>query len=394
MKKNRQHGLADLFLGIILGAIVVVAVGATGYHLTYTRQAVADVAGLPSPVQTEPAAVRVLHETVGAAGMIQPSRPVTLTAKVVSRVLAVPVDLGAIVRPGQVLVRFDPRIYRANLDRARAAYEHSHRQLQRMQSLMRRNFASAVDLEKARNEDAAARDALLHAEIDLSNTRVVSPVSGVVLERGVNPGEDPKTDQTLLVVGVLDPVMMVAQVSEDKLGEVYVGMQGTVGTDAFPDLEFTGSVDKIDFRVNDSTRTFSVFIRIPNHALRLTKGVTGYSRLESTRMALTIPSTAIMNPLGDKATVFVIDKDDKTELREIRCGAAVGNLTEVMSGLNEKDRVVTVGQAGLRDHELVTANHSAPWNEEHRARSSRGALREAGAAMPPLITSLMSRWYS
>ena len=394
MNKNKQHGLADLLLGIILGAIVIVAVGATGYHLTYTRQAVADVAGLPSPVQTAPAAVRVLHDVVGAAGIIQPSMPVTLTAKIVSRVMAVPVDLGAIVRPGQVLIRFDSRIYRANLDRARAAYEHSHRQLQRMQSLMRRNFASAVDLEKAQIEDAAAREAVLHAEIDMDNTRVVSPVSGVVLEREVNPGENPKVDQTLLVLGVLDPVMMVAQVSEDKLGEVYIGMQGTVGTDAFPGLEFTGAVEKIDFRVNDSTRTFSVFIRIPNHALHLTKGVTGYSRLESTRMALTIPSTAVMNPLGDKATVFVVDKNNRAELREIRCGAAVDNLTEVLSGLNEKDRVVTVGQAGLRVDEQVMANHSAPWNEEHRARSSRGPLRNASEAVTRLITSLMSRWYS
>jgi membrane fusion protein, multidrug efflux system len=363
MGKATKKIYRDIIGGILLGAIVAAAVSYTAYDLTLTVQADARLVSLPLPIQTIPATVKVLHETIGAGGTIQPSMPVMLTAKVVSRVLTVPVDLGAIVKPGDLLVQMDRQLYKANLDTALAAYDHAHRQLLRMQALMEKSFASAVDIEKARTDDAAALDAVVHAQIDLANTRIVSPVPAVVLEREINPGEVTKVDQNLIQLGMLDPVMMVAEVSEDKLGSVSLGMQAEIETDAFPGENFTGTVDKIDSRVNEATRTFAVYIRLKNHDLRLKKGVTGYSRLEGTRMALAIPSTAIMNPVGDRATVFVVTKDNKAHLREIRQGLVVEGWTEVFGGLQEREQVATVGQTGLRDNDRVSANHFAPWNK-------------------------------
>lgn len=373
MSKNTRHKHVDLIVGVGLGAVVAVVLALTAYRLTRTVQADARLVDLPQPVQTVPATVKVLRETIGAAGTIEPSMPVTLTAKVVSRVLEVPVDLGTVVRPGELLVQMDRRLFEANLETARAAYDHAHKQLLRMKALTQRQFASAVDLEKARTEEAAARDAMVRADIDLANTRIVSPVFAVVLERQTNPGEITKLDQHLIVLGMLDPVMMVAQVSEDKLGSVYVGMQSAIGTDAFPGVVFTGSVDKIDFRVNDATRTFAVYIRLANHNLRLTKGVTGYARLESTRMALAIPATAIMNPVGDRSTVFVVTKDHRVHLREIRRGSVVDGMAEVPGGLQEGEQVVTVGQFGLRENDIVSANHFAPWNKTSLKEADQAA---------------------
>jgi membrane fusion protein (multidrug efflux system) len=373
MNKDTKSKYGNLIVGAILGVVVAVVVAFTAYRLTHTVQADARLVDLPLPVQTVPATVKVLHETIGAAGTIQPSMPVTLTAKVVSQVLNVPVDLGSVVQPGQVLVQMDRRLFEANLESARAVYDHAHKQLLRMQALMQRQFASAVDLEKARADEAAARDAMVRADIDLANTRIMSPVPAVVLERDINPGEITKLDQHLIVLGVLDPVMMVAQVSEDKLGSVYVSMQSAIGTDAFPGITFTGSVDKIDFRVNDTTRTFAVYIRLTNHDLRLTKGVTGFSRLESTRMALAIPATAVMNPVGDRSTVFVVAKDNRAHLREIRRGLIVEEMAEVLGGLEEGEQVVTVGQFDLRENDAVSVNHFAPWNKRTWKEAGRSA---------------------
>ena len=363
MSEGTNRRLRDLVVGLLLGAIVAVVLIYTGYHLTHTVQKDARLAKLPIPVQTVPATVKVLRATIGASGTIQPSMPVTMTAKVASRVLKVPVDLGTVVKPGDLLVEMDQRLFKTNLEAARVNHDHARKQLHRMQALMRRNFASAVDLEKARTEEAEARDTVVRAEINLANTRIVSPVPGVVLEREINPGEITKVDQDLVQLGVLDPVMMVAQVPEDKIGAVYLGMRGVVGTDAFPGVNFTGSVTKIDSRVNDATRTFGAYAQLANHDLRLKKGVTGYARFESTRMALAIPSTAVMNSVGDRATVFVIGDDKKAHLREIRQGLTVEGMTEVLGGLNEGDQVVTTGQVDLRDNERVSVNQSAPWNK-------------------------------
>lgn len=357
-------------IGVILGITVGTALALSIYRLAHTAQADARIAHLPLPVQTVSATVQALHETIGASGVIQPSMPVTLRARVVSRVVNVRVDLGAVVRPGEVLVQLDRRLCEANLETARDAYDHAHKQLLRMKALMKRQFASAVEVEKARTDDATARDAVVRAELDLANTRVVSPVTSVVLGREVNPGEITQLDQTLIELGVLDPIMMVAQVSEDKLGSVYVGMTGEITTDASPGLNFTGVVEKTDFRVNDATRTFGVYIRLTNHDLKLTKGVTGYSRLDNDRMALAIPTTAVMNPVGDHAVVFVVTKDGRAHLRQIQRGLMVGGQVEVLAGLHEGEKVVTVGQFGLRDNDVVTADHFAPWNDDSHKQLS------------------------
>ncbi len=237
---------SDLIIGIVLGLMVAIVGAVTLYYLTHTVQRDARIAGLPIPVQTFPASVQVLRETIGASGRIEPSMPVIMTAKVVSRVLKVPVDLGAVVRPGELLVDLDARLFEAALATARVNYDHARRQLARMESLQRKQFAAAADMEKARIDESAAKGDLIRAEIDLANTRILSPVPAVVLDRTINPSEFTKLDQDLITLGVLDPVMMVAQVSEDKIGTVYLGMKGAVGTDAFPGLTFTGAVTKID----------------------------------------------------------------------------------------------------------------------------------------------------
>lgn len=363
MSEGTSTRRGDLIVGLLLGAIVTVVLIYTAFFVTHTVQRDARLVRLPIPVQTVPATVKTIRATIGASGTIQPSIPVIMTAKVVSRVLKVPVDLGTVVRPGDLLVALDQLLYKTNLEAARDSHEHAQKQLQRMLALNKRDFASAVEIEKARTDEAETRDAVVRAEIDLANTRVVSPVPGVVLDRAINPGEITNMDQNLVKIGVMDPVMMVAQVPEDKIGAVYLGMRGVVGTDAFPGVEFTGPIAKIDSKVNDTTRTFGAYARLNNHDLRLKEGVTGYARLESTRMALTVPSTAVMNPVGDRATVFIVGKDNKAHLREIRLGLAVEGATEVLGGLEEGEQVVSTGQFDLRDNESVNVNHFAPWNE-------------------------------
>jgi hypothetical protein len=92
-----------------------------------------------------------------------------------------------------------------------------------------------------------------------------------------------------------------------------------------------------------------------------------------------------MNPVGDRATVFVVTKDNKAHLREIRRGLMVEGFTEVFGGLQEGDQVATVGQFGLRDNDLVNANHFAPWNKRSWKEADRDiALSSNHAATEPL----------
>jgi membrane fusion protein (multidrug efflux system) len=348
---------------VVLTVIVIVAAGLTTHHAVLTSQQNARAAGMPIPVQTIPATVQSIDQVIGASGAIEPSMPINIANKVVAKVLRVPVDEGSLVRRGDPLVEFDPQLYAASLASAKASYEHWYKQRRRMESLARSKLASAVDVENAKIAEARARQAVVAAEFNLANTRVFSPVAAVVLSRTVNPGEIGRMDQSLMQLGVLDPVLMDASVTQDKIGYVYIGMPGEVGTDAFPGETFRGIVTKINYSVDPATRTFGVYLRLQNHDLRLKKGVTGYARLVSRRMALAVPSTAIMNPVGDLPTVFVVDGRNRAHLREVRTGLSSGGATEVLSGLQEGEQIVVVGQFGLHDNDQVRSNQNAPWNK-------------------------------
>jgi membrane fusion protein, multidrug efflux system len=348
---------------MVLTVVCLVSIGLAAHHLVQSSQVDARLVGAPIPLQTVAARVQSLDDEIGGSGSIQPSEPITITGKVVARVLHVTVEEGEIVHPGDLLVDFDPQLYDANLASAEATYEHAHKQLERMEALARKQFAAPVDVENARVAEAQTRDTVVSAKIDLSNTKVYSPVAAIVLSRTVNPGEMSRMDETMLQLGILDPVLMNAAVSEDKLGFTFIGMPGEVGTDAFPGEVFKGKVTRIDPTVDPTTRTFGAYIQIANHDLRLKSGVTGYARLTSHRMVVVVPSTAIMNPVGDRSSVFVVDSDGTAHLREVRVGMTANGATEILSGVQEGEQVVVAGQMGLRDNDKVRANQNAPWNK-------------------------------
>ena len=122
-------------------------------------------------------------------------------------------------------------------------------------------------------------------------------------------------------------------------------------------------VVKIDGSVNDVTRTFGVYISIPNEDLRLIPGITGYARILNQHMGLAVPSTAVIDPVGDKATVFVIGEDGRSHIRTVRRGLMADGLTELLDGVQEGEQVVTSGQQELHDNDRVSVNHSGPWNQ-------------------------------
>ncbi len=79
-------------------------------------------------------------------------------------------------------------------------------------------------------------------------------------------------------------------------------------------------------------------------------------------MATAVPSTAVANPVGDRATVFVVGKDNRAHLRKIRRGMIVNGMIELLGGVDEGEQVVTVGQFNLHDNDRVSANNYGPWN--------------------------------
>jgi membrane fusion protein (multidrug efflux system) len=369
---------------LLKGALIVVVGIAVAWGLIAAlRQVVrtdakkARVFKAPIPVETAAATSTSLEEVIGASGEIQQLNTVTLSARISSRVVKVPVDIGSIVHEGELLAQWDDRVFQAalasakeNVEMTKAQLDHAAEQLRRMESLYQQGVGSAVDVETAkidlasgRRNHAAAVEALTQAELEAEATQLRSPVTGVVLERLVNPEETTKRDQAVLKLGTLDSVVMVARVSDDKIGSVYIGQTAEVTYDAFPGERFTGEIIKIDPKADPTTRTFLAYIKLSNADLKLKPGLTGFARIYRTKQGVAVPSTSLMNAVKDRTTVFVVDKEHRAQIREVTPGVEAQGLTEIVTGLQPGDKVVTVGQLNLRENDEIHAG-SQPSHEK------------------------------
>jgi membrane fusion protein (multidrug efflux system) len=361
-------GIGLLFLGVVALK-----------HLVRTDAAKARLVNAGIPVEIQPAGVAVMNEIVGASGSLLQENTAILTSRVAALVQTVPVELGQLVLKDQVLAQFDSRLIEAavvsakeKVEEAKVQLYHAQQQLERLSVLNEQGVVPKSDVEQAQIQAAtgklslaSARQALTEAEIAYDHAVVKSPVNAIILERYINPGENARVGDRLFTIGTIDRVFMVAHVGEEKIASVQIGQEGEVTMDSFPGEAFHGRVVKMDPTTDSKTRTFSVYVRLDNPNLRFRPGLTGFCRLRRSVSALVVPNTAIINPVGDRMTLYVVDGTGTAHLRSVRTGIVSEGMTQILEGLTDGERVVTVGQLNLRDNDRVQTNGPRDQNNKN-----------------------------
>jgi len=361
---RRSHWVIFIVISVVLGFLVLYTI----LHMINTTTSIARRVHAPSPVETVPVRRQTLEEVIGGSGAVEQAETVNLITQLTAKVLEVPVKIGDLIKKGDLLVSWDDRLIKATVEANRDYVEadkvkirNETRQVERYSTLQNKSMGSAVDLEKyemaladAKIDLAKATISLQQAEIDLEHVKQMSPVDGIVLERLVNPNEFTKPGQVIMKLGVLNTVLMTAKITEEKMHSVQLGLPAETTFPAFPSEVFKGTVAKIDPNIDPVTRTFTTYIKIENPDFRLKPGLSGFARIRRTaKDILAVPSVAIMNPSGEQNSVFVVDGTNHANLRKVRPGIVVDAMTEINDGLKEGEKVVTVGQFYLKDHDTV-----------------------------------------
>jgi HlyD family secretion protein len=278
----------------------------------------------PPPAKFVTAAVSIgdVIEKVQATGTVQPLLQVNVGAQVNGRVTHVYVDYNSIVTKGQVLAEIDPLIYgtqvnaqeanlvgqRAQLQQAKAAAASTRAQsetarviFERTQRLFEQSLASRADLDTAKgNYDTALAQAeasqaavdsaqaaiqaqnaqLRQSTANLGYTKIYSPVDGVVVTRGIDPGATVVASFQAPVLFViaqdLRKMRVLADVDEADVGKTQEGMDADCVVDAFPGDVFHGKVSQIRYSPNNvaGVVTYSAVVDVENPEEKLRPGMT------------------------------------------------------------------------------------------------------------------------
>lgn len=304
-------------------AIGVLAVAAVGY-LWFVRGAQAPVAYRTVVVERGP--IRV---SISATGSLRALSTVDIGSQVSGQVLSVHADFNDRVEQGQVIARIDPATFearltqvradlasaRASLQEARANLRNAEADYSRKQELAARQLVSRsdVDLALAARDQARARvgsaeaavaqrqAAVANAELDLSHTRIRSPVDGVVLLRAVEPGQTVaasfQTPVLFQIAEDLAKMRIELSVDESDVGQIRAGQAVRFTVDAFPGRDFRGSVQQVRLSASSlqNVVTYPVVVIVDNPDGSLLPGMTANAEIEVDRRedVLRVPNAAL-----------------------------------------------------------------------------------------------------
>lgn len=271
-----------------------------------------------SSISLETVARRDLSQSVEASGTVEPVQVVEIKSKASGEVKSMPVEVGSVVKAGDLLALVEPDIAKNAHDEAAAALAAAEASAQvaatakaRSDELFGQKLIAAeahetatLALANARATLVRAQSALHDAAQALSDTRVRAPVAGTVLSRTVTQGQvissatsSTTGGTTLLRMADLSRVQMRAYVSESDIGMVHAGQTALVQVDAHSDRTFRGTVLKVEPEavVQQSVTLFAVIISLDNREGLLLPGMSGEVVIAIAERAavLTVPIDAV-----------------------------------------------------------------------------------------------------
>ncbi|MBX3388598.1 MAG: efflux RND transporter periplasmic adaptor subunit [Phycisphaeraceae bacterium] len=298
------------------------------------------------------------------------SRTVEIRARVQGFLLKRHFEEGGKVKEGDLLFTIDPRsfeadlqIARAQLAQAKAALALAESNLVRVKEGVEKGGIAQADLDRAQAQrDQAVAEVKLseakvtNAELELSYTKILSPVSGTIgqAERQEGALVDSGQNSLLATSQQVDPIYVNFNVSERDVlrwrSDVASGRIKLISDKHLPTqitlsdgtvFESTGTINFVDVKVDPNTGTAMIRAEFPNPEARVMPGQ--YVKLKILGVerpnVLTVPQQAVLNtPNG--TFVLVVDSDGKAERRPVTLGDWLGSDWTVEFGLKPGERVI------------------------------------------------------
>ena len=385
-----KSGSPKLFLLTVL-LIVAVAVSSWLIYGQYLDRAGSSKSGRalrPVPVETAQIQRGPISLQRTFSGELEARAEFVVAPKVSGRVERVFVNIADTVERGQIVAELDNDEYvqavaqaradlvvaRANLSEAESALEISNREFKRTESLLKRGIASDSEFDAARQDQLAkqaqlkvaaaqitkAESSLVTANIRLGYTRVTAGWTGgdehrVVAERYVDEGQTVAANAPLLLIVELHPIVGVVYVTERDYARLKPGQIVSLKTDAYPDEQFTGRIERIAPVFRKSTRQARIELTIANPQHRLKPGMFIRATVELDRVpeALIVPEQALTKRDDINGIFIVIEDGRSVAWRKVTVGIRENSRVQV-TGEGLSGRVVTLGQQLLKDGSLIT----------------------------------------
>jgi membrane fusion protein (multidrug efflux system) len=265
-----------------------------------------------------------------------------------------PVDLRPLVQ-ADVLALVRPSDLPDQLEAARVAFELAKANKDRAEKLAPTGVVSEQELQGAQTQYQATSAQLAALGVRLGETRITSPLDGVVSQRRLDPGVlvGPNAGTgPILQVQRVDVLRVFVPVNERDAAGVRLGLTAHLEFDALSGKRFTGTVVRVSPGFDPVARTLDAEVHLKNPG-DLRPGMYGRGAIvtEVHKDALVVTVAAVQ--ISDQRTFVYVVQGDKVRRVEVKTGVDGGEWLEILSGLSGSDEVVTAGTDVLSDGSAI-----------------------------------------
>ncbi|KGJ03340.1 RND family efflux transporter, MFP subunit [Paracoccus halophilus] len=303
-------------------------------------------------------------------GVIASRIEVEIGFQTLGRVTRRNVDVGSVVRKGDILATLNPEDLQGDVRAARAAVDAAQVELKtaqatadRTRTLVQRNVASTAQLERAERALSAARSALLQAQAELIRAQdaegfavMDAPFDGVISAVYVNAGAVVSAGEPVVQLSAQEGLEAVIDLPEGVLKRLRPDDRYQVWSENDPDDLQPATISRIEPIASTTTRTRRVHMALTDQAQFRLGALIRVRRIATGDAAISLPQSALLTTAG-KAQVWVVADDGASRTVSRRdvtlAGPAEGGLIGIASGISPGDEVVIRGIHSLTDGQTV-----------------------------------------
>jgi membrane fusion protein (multidrug efflux system) len=302
-------------------------------------------------------------------GVVEPERKVEVYSRLSAYVKNILKEEGDFVKKDDILALLDDteilisyRQAEIQLEQAKLTRNDEETNYQRSEELKKREMISDQDFQlsqatynKAKLEHQTKLENFKDLELQLSYTKIKSPVEGYVTERLTEVGDRVNANQHVYTVEDFSPLLIRVYVPTADIVNLKPQMEAQLLTDVLKGMVFEGKVKLINPRIDVQSGTVKVTIEVFDNTRKLKPGMFVETRIvvRNKPDALVIPRKSV-NYEQNQPYVFTFNfRGMQVSKQAIKTGISEGDYIEVEQGLKEGDRIVTVGVEGLKDQMKV-----------------------------------------
>ncbi len=288
---------------------------------------------------------------ISASGNIEGYKTVRIGFLVAGKINYIASNEGEFVKKDQLVASLDPTSYEIAKDLADIQVNQVQDEYDRLKIMHDNNSLSESDFARITyGLQQAKAQQRLHSK-NLSDTRLYSPFSGVLLKKLCETGEITGAGMPLFVISDISKVKVSAFIPENELHNIKIGQEAKVTVSSVSG-SLKGTIVEVGSAADIASRSFSVRIELDNPHLLVRPGMIAEISVNAGNAEdiIAVPAQAVMHDYSNLSYVFVADTvNNRAFRRNVSPGRIFDDLVEITAGLNENELVITGGQQKLID---------------------------------------------